>query len=291
MKYSLKRFIKNLIFLTKYSFENDIKFQLLAEAEDIYLYRRLNNKNSVLKVLNVEETVDLLIRHPKSFCRYGDGEIELCIGNGIPFQQYDSKLQNMLIKILQNNNNNMYVGIDYNYFTSTKGLTETVKRFQVLNSKKYRDFLMKVCNKEREYIATGFTQSYLTYDSYDYDNYFKKIKQLFYKRELVIIAGEGILDKLEFDIFELAKNKEYIMAPRYNAFSKIDELLEIAYKYSAYQKTFICILGPTSNILVYNLTKKGYMAWDIGHLAKDYNAYMKKIEKNEKNTLKFFKPD
>ncbi len=33
------------------------------------------------------------------------------------------------------------------------------------------------------------------------------------------------------------------------------------------------------------------MAWDIGHLAKDYDAYMRGIDKNEENIVEFFKPD
>lgn len=33
------------------------------------------------------------------------------------------------------------------------------------------------------------------------------------------------------------------------------------------------------------------MAWDVGHLAKDYDAYMRHIEKNKKNIDKFFRPD
>ena len=57
------------------------------------------------------------------------------------------------------------------------------------------------------------------------------------------------------------------------------------------KKIFVFILGPTANALVYKLSQKGYIAWDIGHLAKDYDAYMKKIEKNEKNIFEFFKPD
>lgn len=33
------------------------------------------------------------------------------------------------------------------------------------------------------------------------------------------------------------------------------------------------------------------MAWDIGHLAKDYDAYMRGIDKTEGNIAEFLKPD
>ena len=298
MKYSLSRFIKNIKFLMKYNLndkEETLKFEILSSVEDIYLYRILDSKrilnNRLLKVLNHEKTLDLLIAKPKSFCRFGDGELELCMGNGIPFQQYDSDLQKTLLEILQNDNDHMYVGVDYNYFSCLNELTETVKKFQINNAKKYRNFLMKQCYKERTYIATGFTQLYLMYNNYDYDNYYTKVKNLFKDKELVIFAGTGILSNLKYDVFELARSKEYINAPKNNAYNDIKILLKAAYNYPPDKKTFVFILGPTSNVLVYNLAQKGYMAWDIGHLAKDYDAYMRGIEKNEKNIVDFFKPD
>ena len=237
MKYSLSRFIKNLKFLMKYSLnekEENLKFEILSSIEDIYIYRISNSKsilnNRLLKVLDHEKTLDLLLTKPKSFCRFGDGEIELCMGNGIPFQKYNPDLQKILLEILQTNNN-MYVGVDYNYFSCINLLTDTVKKFQINNAKKYRNFLIEVCNKERCYIATGFTQLYLMYNSFDYDYYYKKVKNLFKDRELVIFAGDGVLDKLKYDIFELAKSKEYIKAPNINAFSEFDNLLNKALEY------------------------------------------------------------
>lgn len=298
MKYSLGRLLKNLKFLMKYDLSNKekkLKFEILSSVEDIYIYRisnSINNlKDSLLTVLDPEKTLDLLLNEPKSFCRFGDGEIELCMGKGIPFQKYDLDLQKILLEILQRNSDNMYVGIDYNYFSSINYLTETVKKFQIDNAKKYRDFLMKMCYRERIYIATGFTSIYLTYNNYNYDNYYKKVKNLFKDKELVIFAGNGILNKLKYDVFELARTKEYINAPSSNAFSDFENILEIAYSYPADRKTLVFILGPTSNVLVYHLAQKGYMAWDIGHLAKDYDAYMRGIEKNEKNIVEFFRPD
>lgn len=39
--------------------------------------------------------------------------------------------------------------------------------------------------------------------------------------------------------------------------------------------------------MVFELTRRGYIACDIGHLLKDYDAYMRKEESNED----FFAPD
>lgn len=213
------------------------------------------------------------------------------MGKDIPFQKYNEELKNIMLEILKNNNKNLYVGINYNYFHSLDNLNTINKEFYLLYARKYRDFLFEYCNKNRQYIAAGFTQLYTLLVDYNYSDYFKKIKLLFKDRELVIVAGHGVLDKLQFDIFELAKSREYIQAPNLHAFSEFDNLLNAALDFPSDKKTFVFILGPCSKALVYKLTQNGYMAWDVGHLAKDYDAYMRGIEKNEKNIVEFFRPD
>lgn len=298
MKYSLSRFIKNLKFLMKYNLnaEHDkLKLDILKSVEDIYYYEVLDKEKEkhryMLDVLNYDKTIDLLLNQPKSFCRFGDGEIEIMMEHDIPFQKYDEELKNIMLKILESNNENLYVGINYNYFHSVDSLNETNKNFYLLYAKKYRDFLLEHCNKNRQYIAAGFTQLYMGLSKFDYNIFFKRVKLLFKDKELVIVAGNGVIEKLKFDIFELARNKEYIKAPNVNAFSEFDNLLKEAFAYPPDKKTFVFILGPCAKALVYKLTENGYMAWDVGHLAKDYDAYMRHIEKNKKNIDKFFRPD
>lgn len=298
MKYSLKRFLKNLKFLLKHDLDKkdkDLKVDILKSVEDIYYYEILDKEKEkhryMLDVLNYDKTIDLLLNQPKSFCRFGDGEIEIMMGNNIPFQKYNEELKNIMLKILESNNENLYVGINYNYFHSIDNFNETSKNFYLLYAKKYRDFLLKHCNKNRKYIAAGFTQLYMGLSNFNYNIYFEKARLLFKNRELVIFAGDGVLNKLKYDIFELAKSKEYIKAPNINAFSEFDNLLNKALEYPPDKKTFVFILGPCAKALVYKLAEKGYMAWDIGHLAKDYDAYMRGIDKTEKNIVEFFKPD
>ena len=55
--------------------------------------------------------------------------------------------------------------------------------------------------------------------------------------------------------------------------------------------TICLILGMTAKVLVGDLTKEGYLAWDVGHLAQDYNVYKLGLEKNEKNMNDFWAPD
>ena len=52
---------------------------------------------------------------------------------------------------------------------------------------------------------------------------------------------------------------------------------------------FAAVVGITNNMLIAlpatvlaaDLADMGYIAWDIGHAAKDYDAYMKKVDKTD----------
>ena len=83
---------------------------------------------------------------------------------------------------------------------------------------------------------------------------------------------------------------EYLEAPSKNAFSSYDDILERALKTP--KDSLVCIvLGPTAKPLAYDLYKNGYQAWDIGHFIKDYDAYCKRSDRDEKSIADFFKPD
>lgn len=78
--------------------------------------------------------------------------------------------------------------------------------------------------------------------------------------------------------------------PKHNSFDQFDTLLSKAKMYPS-NKTLVFILGPCSKALVYELAKEGYIAWDVGHLAKDYDAWMKGMDKTPQNIIDFYKPD
>ena len=43
--------------------------------------------------------------------------------------------------------------------------------------------------------------------------------------------------------------------------------------------------------MIPEVTDMGYCAWDIGHLAKSYNAYMNNMQPTKENIKNFYAPD
>jgi glycosyltransferase, family 8 len=109
-------------------------------------------------------------------------------------------------------------------------------------------------------------------------------------RDVALICGKGILNDIKYNPFDLCKSIEYIEAPNISAFSEYDSILEKAKKISK-DKLICIILGPTADLLVYDLFKDGYQAWDIGHFVKDYDAYHKKNPRTADTLIKFYQPD
>ena len=275
----IKNLIRNIKYLLKHSLleeKDNMIYSALIRVEDV-IYYELNDgigNTDALSILDYEQTVDLLISQPKSFCRFGDGEIEIILGTSVAYQEYDPLLAERLLYILQNNISDLYVGINYNYFHNTKQMNESNRKFYLLRRQKYRDFLIRNCTKERIYIAAGFNQISMCFDKekFDVKGLYKKIRNIFKDQELVIFAGEKTVSTMKNDVFELARSKEFVKGPSNNSFSRYNELLQ---KAKTYPKTkILCfVLGPTSKILVHDLTKEGYMAWDLGHLIKDYDYF------------------
>ena len=251
-----------------------------------YLKGKYSNQ---IKILNTEETLRALEEKQFSFVRNGDGEMALMNGQGIPFQEYDVNLGRRLRELLATQEDDLMIGIPYYYMNPVKNLTEFVQNF-AYNMRQQRKFLSKNCNKNMTYIDTTLTQVYQTYEEYDFKDYYERMQNLLTCKDVTVICGEGILDKLQYNALEVCSSVEFIYGPSMNAYSQYDKLLEQALRIDK-NRLVLAILGPTAKVLVYDLYKQGYTAWDIGHYLKDYDAYMKKRPRTAAEITQFYKPD
>lgn len=286
----LRQLFRNLKYLAKTDLRAEFD-ERLKQAEDNYRYM-LRNEDLIIprpKILNSEDTVRLLLDKPKSFSRFGDGELNIMTGRGAAAQRENPRLAEYLWEIVKNNNENMYVGICYTYFHANENAPEFIQDFMRRNTYRYRKLLLSVCNMDQIYIDAAFNQVYMNTVGLDYDSYYSNVKKLFKNKKIVLFAGKGVLHELEYDIFDEVAERIDVEGPAVNAFNHLDEILEKAKTFSK-DYTLCFILGPTSKVLCYELSKLGYMAWDLGHLAEDYNAYRKKLGKAEDDSRKFFNP-
>lgn len=242
-----------------------------------------------LQIRNIEQSLQYIEQNKVSFYRYGDGEIALMMGEGIPFQQADERLQKRLIELLTVKETGVEVAIPYYYFNYEQGLIDIVEQFAYA-MKYQRKFLVKHCRKDYVYLDTSISQIYQSYEQYDFDNYFERVQKLFEGRRVTLICGKGIFKSIEYNLLDKCIEVEYIEAPSKNAFAEYDDILKKARTIP--KDHLVCIvLGPTAKPLSYDLHKEGYQAWDIGHFIKDYDAYCKKTARDAESIARFYRPD
>lgn len=297
IKRAIVRIKNNATYLLKYDL-NEVEYERTYRLADkiiedcVYEFDEIKETIVKLDIADEWESIEMLFTNPKSFCRLGDGEIKLIQGIDQSFQEYNPELAVKLEAILKSDRKDIYVGLNRAYFHSPIGCSERNKKFYRVHNSEYRRFFISHCNPDRKYIDAGFLTAYYRFDDdYDYEKHYSNMRELFRGRKVALVCGEGIDEKLEYDVFELAAEKIVMNGPAKNAFSQHKELLEKIINTIDTTYTICLILGMTAKIMVPELTDLGYMAWDIGHLAKDYNVYMQGLEKSDDNMENFWAPD
>lgn len=278
-KVSLKKIIRRFVDNYIENFIKEIRYEIADEVRNL----------PVPKIMSVDETLDILVNEKKSICRFGDGELSIVNGKGIPFQIFDEKLQKRLIEILQSSNNEVLIGLPRIAFYSKENTTDENKVFWRKKGEHFRNITLPWVDMNKQYYPTEVTLAYSYYINYDMEKYFAKFRKIWEDRDVVIITGKTVFDKITHNIFDNARSVEYIYGPSMNAFSEYDDILNKALEIDK-NKIVISILGPTAKPLSYDLALKGYQALDLGHIAKSYDLYKKGISTNAKN-VNFYRPD
>lgn len=291
-----RRFIRNIKFLIRNDIGETI-FRAKGEAVEDCVFELDELREYFLprvpEILNENESLSLFEKEPKSIARFGDGEISIMNGSSIAFQKYDPALAEKMLKVLRSKRDDLYIGLNDTYFHAVvpNVKIEHSRIFCWENNTRLRTFFIREIHPDVRYLSARLFVGYFSYPNEVYSAVVERRRRLFEGRKIAVVTGKSVLDKLDYDIFELAASKIYIDAPSKNAFSAYDSIMQdISSNVS--KDTLIClILGPTATAMAADLTDMGYMAWDLGHLAKDYDAFMKNTDKTNEVVRDFFSPD
>jgi len=287
-------FINNFRYLFRYNLK-----RMYESTENIHYaidYITFEIEENIKQIPNIiiknnEETLEKLLNSNCSLTRFGDGEMCLTFGMSIPSQKASEKLSQRLQEVLKNaDSENLMIGLSP-IKNSTYGASQKMKKYTRELMGKLTPQFCNLLKEDTEYYSSWVSVPYITckkHNSIEYfKNYFNKIRNLWEQKDIVIVCGKRVFDYFEHNIFDNAKNIEYIYAPTNNAFDDYDNILEKVYKLDK-NKLIILILGATATVMAYDLCNNGYRALDLGHLSKDYNAFLKQVETSDNNILNFF---
>ncbi len=300
--HGIELFFRNLKYLCRYNIrsidsacneEHQYKMlQLVSDMIDNQAWEKGLMKDLAPKVFNSYDTVNALLENDTlSLARFGDGEIAMMANseNGV-FQDADSAIIAELKEVAASKLPNLRVAVPYHAYNSLQGINDHQRLFYRSTSARLRGWLQPYLDKSCVYYDTNISMPYHLLVDIDYEEYFKHIGKLWEGKDIVMICGKTVFNKIKYNCFDSARSIEYIYGPRTNAYDKIDSLVEQALRTDPSKTKFI-ILGQTATCLAYRLAKAGHRAIDIGHLAKDYNSWRLKEGLSSKEITKFYDKD
>ena len=259
LHYILRRYNKQFRFLLC---EN---MDFLKETLKYALHDELP-KLRIPTIKTAEETVDELLSRRVSIVRFGDGEIDTMMGRPNVFQQPNPMLAERLKAILSSNHPDILIGLYRSYYhPNTRCDLE-----QMLSSYQHREFLNTFIKQDNVYYDTCLSMPFNC--NLNKDAYYQKLRQLWEKRNVVVICGRYTFKYLRYNIFDNAAAVHYQYAPEREAFAEYDAILKQALTIDK-QSLVVVILGTTATVLAYDLALKGYQALDLGHIAKSYDYF------------------
>jgi len=239
------------------------------------------NELDDISVLNMEETLEELIKNRKSISRFGDGEYNIALNNktwrSSNFQRKDKKLSERLSEVLMSDEENFLVGVPNPMFDSEylKLRTNSSRSFWTSYNKDPGYKLLKLHDRNKVYGSAMITRFYLGFeDKSRVGEYVQKLRKLWDNREILIVEGEKTRIGVGNDLLANAKSIERILCPARNAFKVYDKIYQEVLKHDK-SKLVLISLGQTATVLAYDLYKEGYQAIDFGHGDIEYEWYLR----------------
>lgn len=214
--------------------------------------------------LDYEQTINLVLSKNLSFVRFGDDVFDMLLGIGLYFnnwhQRYDPVLAERLKQVLSSSDPRLLIGFNPELILMNKsqfiekGIPE---QYQYWTHSKI--FLKEYINPNQVYgRALCFQKSY--YPEIPYERIVKHLSQ----RHLIIVAS----NTARFKNKKFGLTTHYVEGLGSDAWNEYQTILaevkSVASRYSKEEVLILSSLGPTSKVMVFDLTLEGYTAWDTG---------------------------
>lgn len=258
---------------------NSLKRELRYIIDQIR-FDAIKSKRCQRYVMNNLETIDYILKHKCSISRYGDGELDLAMAGkyGTPFnsgfQRFDAKLSQRLVEILsyQNKVDNHLVCLPACSFSyGTSYLRKKARGFWNQYTAHNIDRFLEMTSAIELYGETNISRFYLSHkDKSKCRNFIDMMKQIWDKRDIVIVEGNMTHLGYGNDLFDNAKSIKRILCPNMSAFGKYDLILETILSNTNANSLIVIALGMTATVLAYDLAAQGRQALDMGHLDIEY---------------------
>lgn len=219
-----------------------------------------------------------LLEQGHSIARYGDGELNLCIGGKAKSQPYEPALAKRLRQILRAKSPCL-VGIPR--LEDSPGWMPAQK--QQFWAKYRQNPYLELYRYDKGYASAFITRP----DSVPAINtleYFQRLQRLWGGRQVVLINGEQPGQR--FDEYpQFCSAAERWTTASSNAWAGYWELLQRCLHRSR-ETLFLLSIGPTATVLAFDLCLQGYQALDLGHAGMFAKRFYEQVDFSDSGVLR-----
>lgn len=227
---------------------------------------------SVIKVKPIMESLDYILTHKCSVARFGDGEMDIIAGYGIPYQDYDEHLAAQLREIVGQESSEAFLVCLSDVFEGRERYNSNFAFFWNKHLERFAHLYEDIC-RAPWYGSTFISRPYIDLeDKVPAAESFAKLKQIWQGQDVLIVEGETSRSGVGNDLFASAKSVSRIICPSRNAYTHYDEIAQ-AIRQHGQDKLVLLMLGPTAKVLSYNLAKEGFWTIDLGHIDSEYEWF------------------
>lgn len=229
-------------------------------------------------VLSSNETLDYILNNKVSVGRYGDGELNIMLGNNIKFQEFNNDLSKRLMDIKSSDKFLVCIPdvFDKKRFNK-KYLTDQEFKYWKKNKLLFSYAWKKYFNKQMLLGDANISRFYIRYrNKSGVEEYVNKLKKIWNDKNLIIVEGMSSKVGCENDLLDNAKSIRRIVCPNKNAFNKYDQILKAVKDNYKIGDLVLIALGPTATVLAYDLSRENIQALDLGHFDIEYEWFLSK---------------
>lgn len=243
-----------------------------------------------IRVRPILESLQFIQEHGASVARFGDGEVDLMMGSSIPYQEYDPKLAQALLDILETPSSPELLVCLPDVFQDRERYNQNALHFWQKHFERYQAFYEEHCHSSW-YGSTFISRPYIDLlDKSQAGASFEALKDLWKGRDLLIVEGETSRSGVGNDLFAGAASLQRIICPSRHAFGHYEEILDAVLAH-AEGRLVLLMLGPTAKVLARDLQERGHQAIDLGHIDSEYEWFQMgaqhKVKLEHKHTAEF----
>lgn len=250
------------------------KIKNILAAVFYFLYEKGILKNNI-KVQDIDDTIDELLRTDKSMVRFGDGEIVMIKGGDLMLQKASPEIARGLREILAYPDEGLLVTIP-DIFVTLSDHHKASRQFWKDHLLFCRKTYEKYCDPNRVYYSTFVSRCYYyAKDRSGCGEQFAKIRKIWENKDIVIVEGERTHNGVGNDLLDTARSIERIICPPSDAYGAVPSILSACMAYGR-DRLFVLSVGVAAKFLTVELFKQGYRALDIGNLDMEYEWYVRR---------------